>query len=489
MGNDRVTPGSQTSLREANRARIVSAVQQRGSLTQVELAGVTGLSPATVSNIVKELTSAGVLHTAPTSRSGRRAQQVTLARNLGLVAGMHFGTRSLRVALSDVAHRIVAEQRMPLPPDHRADQGLERAALLLTEMVDSVDAALSEVLAVGVGVPAPVDVRTGQMSSPRHAPRVGRRRGAAAARATGWACPCTSTTTPTSARSPRSGSVPRAGKQHVVYVRASHGVGGGLVLGGEVFHGRVGAAGEIGHTTIDDHGPVCRCGNRGCLEMYVGAPVLLDMLRPSHGNLTLRDVIARAEAGDAGCRRVIADAGPPPRRRRGRRVQPVRPRARRHRRRARGRGRDAAGAAARGAHGAAHHPQHRRTRARSSRAELGAAAEVRGALAVALDTVTIGGAGTVVVVTRARTRASRRRSSSPRFARSGLGCADRPRGRRPLREAIALLLPESKTARYEAVDRPSFEGVVADRCAECTRASTPTPTRTRRCSSSRPSPC
>ena len=70
---DRVTPGSQTSLREANRARIVSAVQQRGSLTQIELAGVTGLSPATVSNIVKELTSAGVLHTSPSTRSGRRA--------------------------------------------------------------------------------------------------------------------------------------------------------------------------------------------------------------------------------------------------------------------------------------------------------------------------------------------------------------------------------------------------------------------------------
>ena len=97
------------------------------------------------------------------------------------------------------------------------------------------------------------------------------------------------------------------GKQHVVYVRASHGVGGGLVLGGEVFHGRVGAAGEIGHTTIDDQGPICRCGNRGCLEMYVGAPVLLDMLRPSHGNLTLRDVIARAEDG----RRRAADGSSP----------------------------------------------------------------------------------------------------------------------------------------------------------------------------------
>src|SRR5690606_18380873 len=108
VGTDRVTPGSQTSLREANRARIVGAVQQRGALTQVELAGVTGLSPATVSNIVKELAAAGVLTTSPTSRSGRRAHQVTLARTLGLVAGVHFGARTLRVALADTAHQVVA---------------------------------------------------------------------------------------------------------------------------------------------------------------------------------------------------------------------------------------------------------------------------------------------------------------------------------------------------------------------------------------------
>ncbi|WP_372594998.1 winged helix-turn-helix domain-containing protein, partial [Actinotalea sp.] len=111
MAKDRATPGSQTALREANRARIVAVVQQRGSITQIELAGITGLSPATVSNIVKELTLAGVLQTAPTSRSGRRAQEVTLARNLGLVAGVQVSERSLRVALADVSQRIVADQR------------------------------------------------------------------------------------------------------------------------------------------------------------------------------------------------------------------------------------------------------------------------------------------------------------------------------------------------------------------------------------------
>ena len=54
-------PGSQSSLREANRARVVESLKRHGRLTQIELAGSTGLSPATVSNIVKELTATGVL--------------------------------------------------------------------------------------------------------------------------------------------------------------------------------------------------------------------------------------------------------------------------------------------------------------------------------------------------------------------------------------------------------------------------------------------
>nr|WP_277818523.1 ROK family transcriptional regulator [Cellulosimicrobium arenosum] len=305
---DRVTPGSQTSLREANRARIVSAVQQRGSLTQIELAGVTGLSPATVSNIVKELSTAGVLHTSPSTRSGRRALLVTLARNLGLVAGVHFGTRSLRVALADASMRVVADQRMPLAPDHRADTGLQRAALLVSELVASVDAGPEELLAVGVGVPAPVDVRTGRIAT------VGMLRG--------WdgvvvpeileaelGAPVTVDNDANLGALAETRFGAAVGHEAVAYLRVSHGVGGGLVLGGRLVHGRAGVAGEIGHVTIDENGPICRCGNRGCLEMFVGANVLLGMLSESRGHLTLRDVIARAREGDPGCRRVLFDAG------------------------------------------------------------------------------------------------------------------------------------------------------------------------------------
>lgn len=308
MANDRVQPGSQTGLREANRARIVTVVQQRGSITQVELAALTGLSAATISNIVKELTGAGVLTTAPTSRSGRRAQLVTLARNLGLVAGVHFAERSMRVALGDVTQRVIAEQRLPLPPEHRADSGLDRAALLIEEMVDSLGAEPGEVLALGVGVPAPVDVRTGTISAPGIlrgwggvvVPEVlGRRLGVPVRVDNDANLGALAEVRLGAAR----------GRQDVAYLRTSHGIGLGLVLGGEVYRGRAGAAGEIGHLIVQDDGPPCRCGSRGCLETFVGSTAVVGRLDGRYGHQTLRDLVQHAIEGDEACGRVIADIG------------------------------------------------------------------------------------------------------------------------------------------------------------------------------------
>ncbi len=308
MARERATPGSQTSLREANRARIVGVVQQRGSLTQIELAGITGLSPATVSNIVKELTQAGVLQTTPTSRSGRRAQEVALARNLGLVAGVHVLERSLRVALADASHRVVADQRLPLPPAHRADSGLDRVVVLVEELAESVGAAMSEVLALGVGLPAPVDRRTGRVSAPGILPGWG---GVVVPEVLGerLGVPVVvdNDTNLGALAESRFGAGRDVGS--VVYVRLAHGVGMGLVIDGVLHRGRRGAAGELGHVRDVEDGTRCRCGLTGCLEESVGAAALAARLAPTHGHLALRDIVGRALAGDAACVRVVGDAG------------------------------------------------------------------------------------------------------------------------------------------------------------------------------------
>ena len=306
--DQRRTPGSQTSLREANRARIVDAVKKHGGLTQVELARVTGLSAASVSNIVKELSGAEVLHTSPTTQSGRRAQYVTLAHALGLVVGVHYSTRHMRVALADVAHTVLAEHHGPLAKDHRADYELDKAVFLISDMLESVSATMAEVLAVGIALQVPLKRKTGTTA------RSGLLRG--------WDGVPVAEVMRRRLRRPvfvdnaanlsalaemRMGAA--RGKKDAVFLEIGDNIGAGLILNGQVFSGHNGSAGEFGHTTIRENGPVCRCGNRGCLEAIAGGPAILENLRDTHGALTLNDVVSRAMAGDAGCIREIADAG------------------------------------------------------------------------------------------------------------------------------------------------------------------------------------
>lgn len=274
----------------------------------MELAGSTGLSPATVSNIVKELTASGLLHTSFTSRSGRRATLVSLARQLGLVAGVHFSSRQLHVAIADATRTIVTQSSIPLALDHRHDAELDRLALLLGDMMESLGGSVSDLLAIGLALPAPIDPRTGKVSTP------GLLRGwegvdvAESLRARiGRPAYVDSEANLGGLAEAREGNARMVSSS--VYIRVGHSISAGLIMGGDLFHGVNGKAGQIGHVTIDENGPICRCSNRGCLETYAGGPALLSLFPPGEGMQRLGDLLQAAESGDGSARRVIADAG------------------------------------------------------------------------------------------------------------------------------------------------------------------------------------
>lgn len=308
MARRNAPPGSQTSLREANRARVIESLKRHGRLTQIELAGSTGLSPATVSNIVKELTASGLLHTSFTTSSGRRATLVSLARRLGLVAGVHYSSRHLHLAIADTGRTIVTQSSLPLPLDHRHDSELDRLALLLGDMMESLGGSLSDLLGVGVALPAPIDPRTGMVSTP------GLLRGwegvdvaeSLAARI-GRPVHVDSEANLGGLAEAREGNGRSAASS--VFIRVGHTISAGLVVNGDLFRGVNGKAGQIGHVTLDEHGPICRCSNRGCLETYASGPALLSLFPPSEGMHRLSDLLQAAESGDSAARRVIADAG------------------------------------------------------------------------------------------------------------------------------------------------------------------------------------
>ena len=294
-------PGARDS-----RTLLVDALRRADALTQVELAAATALSPGTVSGAVAAMAADGLVRVHLTTRSGRRARSVQLATPA--LAGVHCYLDEVRVVL-DLGDGGRVEEAVPLPGGHRAEHAVRTARALLDRMLASTGTDPAAVAAVGVGVPAPVEVRTGRVAGSGVRDGWGGMVGAPALFAPSPGVPVVFDNDGNLGALAEARLGAGRGCATVVHVAVSEGVSGGIVVGGDVVHGRTGTAGELGHLTIDPDGPVCSCGNRGCLQVYAGSAGVLDLLRASHGPVTIADVLDLALAGDPGCRRVLSDAG------------------------------------------------------------------------------------------------------------------------------------------------------------------------------------
>lgn len=299
-------PGSQGALHTANRRRVVELLQSAGELTQAQVSRATGLAPATVSNIVRELTSADVL---VVSDAGARRRGLRLARSAGLVVGLDYGHRHVTVAIADMAHEILAERRAELGAGVPAREALDLGATLLEQALADIDDDRSSVVGIGMGLPAPIDNRTGEVGALSILPGwVGVDAARLASDRLGMPVEVDNDANLGVLAEHLWGA--GVGFDNVAFLKLSEGVGAGLVLNGELFRGRNGTAGEVGHTTMDDLGAVCRCGNRGCLETMVAARSVIELLEPRFGpGLTIPDIVGRAGDGDNACARVLADVG------------------------------------------------------------------------------------------------------------------------------------------------------------------------------------
>jgi predicted NBD/HSP70 family sugar kinase len=288
---------------------VVRAVRLAGSLTQAEIARTTGLSAATVSNIVRELKDAGMVEVTPTSAGGRRARSVSLSGDAGIVVGIDFGHSHLRVALGNLAHQVLAEETEPLDVDVSAAQGFDRAEQLVRRLAESVGADRGKIAGVGLGVPGPIDLESGTLGSTAILPGWRGTRPAEELRSRLGVAVHVDNDANLGALGELTWGSGR-GVRDLAYIKVASGVGAGLVIDGKIYRGPGGTAGEIGHITLDESGPVCRCGNRGCLETFTAARYVLPLLQPTHGpELTMESMVRLAKEGDPGCRRVIGDIG------------------------------------------------------------------------------------------------------------------------------------------------------------------------------------
>jgi predicted NBD/HSP70 family sugar kinase len=309
----RRSPGSLRSLRERNRLQVLEVVRGRGSVSRADIARRTGLARSTVSTLVNELLNAGLLveRGAPeeaVATQGRPPVLLSFDPSAGAVLGLHFDHPLLRVAVADLGYSILAEAERAIDVDHDAQDSLDAAVALVDEVLAKSGADRARLLGAGVGIAGPIEQGTGTVGSSAILP--------------GWVGMPIAKELTERLRVPvhvdndanvgaLAESVLGAGRgaSEMAYIMLGSGIGAGLIIGGQVYRGSGGTAGEIGHVLVDERGPLCRCGNRGCLETYAGADALLDLLRRQRGDeLTIDGLVELARSGDAACQRVIADA-------------------------------------------------------------------------------------------------------------------------------------------------------------------------------------
>lgn len=300
-------PGSTASLRAANQRRVIAELQagEGSQVSQAEIARATQLAPATVSNIVRDLAKAGLVDTVV--GSGRRGTTVSISRKAGLVAGVDFGHRHVRVCLGDLAGAVLAEKGEPISPDHRHDDGLSVVLRLLDVVLGEIEGTRDEIVSFGLGLPAPVNDDDVVMSSGILPGWVGVKASQEAERRLGAPTYVENDANLGALAEFRVGA--GVGHSNMVFVKVSSGVGAGLIVRGSLYRGAAGTAGEIGHLTVDEQGPVCRCGSRGCLEAYTSVGMAETMLADQFPGASIDNLVHAAAEGNVAVLRTFEDAG------------------------------------------------------------------------------------------------------------------------------------------------------------------------------------
>lgn len=268
----RVGAARAADVRRANLALVLGEVRDREPLSRAQLSQRTGLTRSTVSSLVDQLLAGGFLTElgATASGPGRPGNPLQLNRSGPAGLGLEIGIDHVGACVVDLSGQVHAQRTVP--SEHRDREpavALRRAAELAVEVTAQarLGVAAATVALPGVvgrdgvlqrapNLPRWTDVGVGEQLSDLldGLPVTAGNEADLAALAERWF-----------------GGAPA----DFLHVSGEIGVGGGLVLGGALFSGPGGRAGEIGHVVVDPDGPACSCGGRGCLEQSAGREALL----------------------------------------------------------------------------------------------------------------------------------------------------------------------------------------------------------------------
>ena len=307
---------STLSLRQMNRLRVIETLYREPATSRFDLATRTGLSRATVSSLVDELRSAGVVEEHGSSsgderprNTGRPPILLSLVPDAAFAVGLDFGHQHIRVAVCDLSGAPVVDDWSPAEVDHAPAESLDLAQQLVRDALARANVEEDRLLGVGMGLAAPINSETGELEADGILPGWHDLRPAAEMEARLGVPVQLENDANAGALGEKVFGAAR-GVEDLLYVRVSAGIGAGLILDGRPYRGHAGVAGEIGHVLVDDRGPICRCGNRGCLETVASPVAIAAFLSRSSGRpVSVTRLLELVACGDRGARRAVADAG------------------------------------------------------------------------------------------------------------------------------------------------------------------------------------
>jgi glucokinase-like ROK family protein len=305
---------------------ILDEIRQARSRSRSELVSRTGLSRGVVAQRVSELIELGLVvdDAIGPSTGGRPPRQMTFRADAGHVLVADLGATSIDVAVTDLDGRILGHRDEPADIAAGPEACLQRVDELFAEMTSATRDLPGRLWGIGIGIPGPVEFRSGRPVSPPIMPGWDgypvRERFVARHAAPVWV---DNDVNLLALGEWRSGIA--VGHDNVIVVKIGTGIGAGIISNGRIHRGAQGSAGDVGHIqVVDDTSVVCRCGNIGCLEALAGGGALgrdglaaavegrSDRLRAAldqHGLVTAADVARAASFGDPVSVALLQSAG------------------------------------------------------------------------------------------------------------------------------------------------------------------------------------
>jgi predicted NBD/HSP70 family sugar kinase len=279
--------------------------------TRTELAEQMGLARSTVTLRLEALMELGLVGFIddPVSTGGRPSSRIALKAGRKVVLGVDIGASHLRVAVTDLTGHRLHEAERTMAVALGPHLVLQAVVELATGLLEESGRALTDLLAIGIGVPGPVEHRTGRPINPPIMPRWN-----------GFDVPgylqdhfhvpvLVDNDVNIMALGERNVAWPNV--DNLIYVKVATGIGSGIVSSGMLQRGADGVAGDIGHIRVHNGtGVPCHCGNKDCLEAVASGPAVASKLRALGSDArTSEDVVRLVGAGNTEAAHAVRQAG------------------------------------------------------------------------------------------------------------------------------------------------------------------------------------